>query len=1130
MSGEPFTSTNDLDLNLGSFHGIVLSGTHPSEAISSEFTANSLSEINDNDVNDYADINDFIDATGIPTLEEIDSNGNAIMEPTATASDEEPEKRGGSHATRGQKIQNGYLYQHAWFQSIRSAEAAQIATASAVTISSSSTSEQESSSSPPTPPMISTTEAEGIAGANALARAAMAADSIRLWTGIGLMNAVDTNAGDPPPEAPATINDTTSDSVEVGNYAFSDDGFMNQHPYDYTRSSDRIYYSDSSLDRGSCRYQDSFDRRNTSPSKRTRCSGHFPFTDCFCDGSPFSSCSELDYHPNTNGTPAFIRVGPNYPNDTRPMYTRDERGMYVEICEFANSFNRSYSRQFQVFHEGDPILGQDSTVESVMCDEERYPRRSEEDHLDSLVATTSEEETVDAMASTANNPAAVIVHSSTPAQVVKRSNGIDYRPTLVELIRSATSQLNISTDPAWRRDVSANSCSDALTGALQLWSGLLEHWDYLVSANDILVRAVDLANADSTANGGAVVVVEDGTGATGETPTTTTTTNEGAGAGTSASASASAAADRQDESGSEDSSRVCNRCRLCLNRVRCCCPRTDQNSNTESCADAAEAETEDASRERHIDAGGVWWQATKADRLAMLEPRDESTIMSVSAASGVGPVSATVSSTSSSETSSVTSSEARHRQCLEGNCEHGLTSSPSSNTDASVSGASGSGSDVFILEQDTVEIIDVVDIVTVPAVDPCTIPNAGQNYVDLVDETSSSADNSPPTTVVNAQTGFRGSRGSRGFRGSRGSRYANPQPSRSFANMTRIEKIDDPSSIRPTSSADSSISIVTDTTAGNVEAMDENENCVQGAGANKSSNSGANKSSDLDTSIVETMHAGVSHIGLYGHPKQTREQTEQNIQSWMSTDTLLADRPRSAARPQHQPDASIQTWTTTNSGARQREKLPQRAAGIKAKAAIRSSLVSDRDQRDGSFTSTRPDTPRRSRQSFQDRAPLAFPTPLLPNTTTPIRAQMNQMGHFAPMAHFRPTTTTNPRRSQLRPSYRRVSTGTPGHYLDNPREASSRTSILAAPGTSRPMIFREFIPAETAPEPEIIELEQEVVTIPVIEQEVVTIPVIEPVVDPAAVPEVVVVTSTDSETEMSTPAPCFFPGCNCKDR
>ena len=794
-----------------------------------------------------------------------------------------------------------------------------------------------------------------------------------------------------------------------------------------------------------------------------------------------------------------------------------------------------------------------------MCDEERYPRRSEEDHeepedvfacakslleatkfdddnvghdvedhLDSLVATTSEEETVDAMAPTANTPAAVIVHSSTPAQVVKRSNGIDYRPTLVELIRSATSQLNISIDPAWRRDVSANSCSDALTGALLLWNGLLEHWDYLVSANDILVRAVDLANDDSIANGGAIVVVEDGTGATGETPatTTTTTTNEGAGAGTSASASASAsapapasaAADRQDESGSEDSSKARNRCRLCLNRVRCRCPRTDQNSNTESCADAAEDETENASRERHIDAGGVWWQATKADRLAMLEPRDESTILSVSAASGVGPVPATVSSTSSSETSSVTSSEARHRQCLEGNCEHGLTSSPSSNTDASVSGASGSVSDVFILEQDTIEIVDVVDIVTAPAVDPCTVPNAGQNYVDLVDETSSSADNSPPTTVVDAQTGFRGSRGSRGFRSSRGSRYANPQPSRSFANMTRIEKIDDPSSIRPTSSADSSISIVTETTAGNVEAMDENENCVQGAGANRSSNSGANKSPDLDASIVETMHAGVSHIGLYGHPKQTREQTEQNIQSWMSTDTLLADRTRSAARPQ--PDASIQTWTTTNSGARQREKLPQRAAGIKAKAAIRSSLVSDRDQRDGSFTSTRPDTPRRSRQSFQDRAPLAFPTPLLPNTMTPIRAQMNQMSQFAPMAHFRPTTTTNPRRSQLRPSYRRVSTGTPAHYLDNPREASSRTSILASPGTSRPMIFREYIPAETAPEPEIIELEQEAMTIPAIE----------PVPDLAAVPEVVVVTSTDSETEMSTPAPCFFPGCNCKDR
>ena len=69
------------------------------------------------------------------------------------------------------------------------------------------------------------------------------------------------------------------------------------------------------------------------------------------------------------------------------------------------------------------------------------------------------------------------------------------------------------------------------------------------------------------------------------------------------------------------------------------------------------------------------------------------------------------------------------------------------------------------------------------------------------------------------------------------------------------------------------------------------------------------------------------------------------------------------------------------------------------------------------------------------------------------------------------------------------------------------------------MVFREYVPAETAPEPEIIELEPEVVTIPAIE----------PGPELVAVPEVVVVTSTDSETEMSTPAPCFFPGCNCKD-
>ena len=39
--------------------------------------------------------------------------------------------------------------------------------------------------------------------------------------------------------------DTTSDQEEVGNYNLS----YSNYPYDYTRSSERVYYSDSSIDR-----------------------------------------------------------------------------------------------------------------------------------------------------------------------------------------------------------------------------------------------------------------------------------------------------------------------------------------------------------------------------------------------------------------------------------------------------------------------------------------------------------------------------------------------------------------------------------------------------------------------------------------------------------------------------------------------------------------------------------------------------------------------------------------------------------------------------------------------------------------------------------------------------------------
>ena len=162
-------------------------------------------------------------------------------------------------------------------------------------------------------------------------------------------------------------------------------------------------------------------------------------------------------------------------------------------------------------------------------------------------------------------------------------------------------------------------------------------------------------------------------------------------------------------------------------------------------------------------------------------------------------------------------------------------------------------------------------------------------------------------------------------------RYAIPKPNYSFANMTGIIKIIDPSSVQPTSSADTSGEIVVEAAASDDTAADADYVPDIGAEAVITSTYSIKTTSDSEASevsAVETFHAGETHSNLYGHLRGTRSQDNESIQKWM----------------------------TTESGARSRHLVAPRGAAVKAKAKIRSSLVSLKDQIDASYT--RPDTPR----------------------------------------------------------------------------------------------------------------------------------------------------------------------------
>ena len=146
----------------------------------------------------------------------------------------------------------------------------------------------------------------------------------------------------------------SSSEDEVGYFAYSNSTDANQFytcynccPHDYTCMSELIVYSDSDSSTPPTPnifspYRGHYGHSPQSPQipfelhRSSPCTHHFPFTHCVCPGSGInwaSSESELDYHPNINGTPDFVRVGPGYPNDIRPEYTWCESGMLVRINE-----------------------------------------------------------------------------------------------------------------------------------------------------------------------------------------------------------------------------------------------------------------------------------------------------------------------------------------------------------------------------------------------------------------------------------------------------------------------------------------------------------------------------------------------------------------------------------------------------------------------------------------------------------------------------------------------------------------------------------------------------------------------------------------------------------------------------
>ena len=128
--------------------------------------------------------------------------------------------------------------------------------------------------------------------------------------------------------------------------------------HDYTRSDERVCYDDFSSD---CSPTPPCNPRSTcSPGcfSPRRCLRHYPFT--FGCNVCIESGWNPPHHPDLNLTPEFIRVGPNYPNDVRPVYEKSEAGRYFPINRMFSPFPASSQ---QVWVDATPSSTASSDVE-----------------------------------------------------------------------------------------------------------------------------------------------------------------------------------------------------------------------------------------------------------------------------------------------------------------------------------------------------------------------------------------------------------------------------------------------------------------------------------------------------------------------------------------------------------------------------------------------------------------------------------------------------------------------------------------------------------------------------------------------------------------------------------------------
>ena len=156
--------------------------------------------------------------------------------------------------------------------------------------------------------------------------------------------------------------------------------------------------------------------------------------------------------------------------------------------------------------------------------------------------------------------------------------------------------------------------------------------------------------------------------------------------------------------------------------------------------------------------------------------------------------------------------------------------------------------------------------------------------------------------------------------------YSNPKPSRSFQDISNIEKIIDPLDYNHFSSSYSTLDLADDSRKIDSDYVP---------------NYSAKATSDSDISLVETYHGGSTCKDLYGHKKPSKEQANESVKRWVSA------------------------------GARRRPT--PRGASVRARTKIRDSLVSLQDCADSSYSGI---GPRRDTPQVSPSIPLNPATPM----------------------------------------------------------------------------------------------------------------------------------------------------------